>query len=109
MFAALLLLATAGCGLFGSAGDGGEGVAEVRPSRVTAEALREAADDPRLVRFYQARGWAPAWTEDLASELVAAIRTAPRHALDPEAFLGPVARAEAPAAREAALSLAALD
>src|SRR5687768_3251381 len=106
---AALLLAVAGCdGLGGGSGDGGEGVAAVQPSRITPAELRAAANDPRLVRFYEARGWQPAWNEETARNLVEALGQAPRHALDPDAFLGEASRAEAPAAREAALSLAAL-
>ena len=102
-----MLLALAGCGGTGS-GDGGEGIAAVRPSRVTPSELRTAISDPRVVRFYEARNWQAAWNEDSAKVLVDAIGQAPRHALDPDAFLGQAARSEAPAAREAALSLAAL-
>lgn len=105
---AALLLALGGCGALGNSGDGGEGVAAVRPSRVTAEDLRAAATDPRLVQFYEARGWQPAWTEDRAHVLVAAVGGAARHALDPNVFLEAAARSDAPAAREAGLSLAAL-
>ena len=105
---ACLLLACAGCGNLNGGGDGGEGVAAVRPSQVTAEELRAAVRDPRLVRFYEARAWAPAWTAETAPTLVAAIGEAPRHGLDPDAFLGAAAQSEAPVAREAALSLAAL-
>ena len=60
---AALLLALGGCGnlgVGGGAGDGGEGVAAVRPSRVTQAELRAAVSDPRVVRFYEARGWQPA-------------------------------------------------
>ena len=107
---AVLLLALGGCGnsIGGGVGDGGEGVAAVRPSRVTEADLRAAATDPRLVQFYEARGWRPAWTAEASGKLVAAIGGAPQHALDPDAFLAAAQRAEAPAAREAALSLAAL-
>jgi murein L,D-transpeptidase YcbB/YkuD len=109
VFLVALLLGCSGCGnLIKNGGDGGEGVAAVQPSRVTPEQLRAAVSDPRLVRFYETRGWAPAWNSETAPALVGAIREAPRHALDPELFLGDVARAEAPAQREAALSLAAL-
>lgn len=105
---AALLVASAGCGDVGGSGDGGEGVAAVRPSRVTPEELRTAVRDPQLIRFYEARAWAPAWTAETAPALVAAIGEARRHGLDPRAFLADAERAEAPAAREAALSRAAL-
>ena len=106
---AALLLSLGGCGLVDGAGDGGEGVAAVRPSRVTPADLRAAATDPRLVRFYESRGWQPAWTEDSARALVEAIGGAGRHALDPGAFLAGAERSDEPAAREAGLTLAALD
>lgn len=103
------LLATGACnGLAGGSGDGGEGVAAVQPSRVTPEALRAAVEDPRLTSFYEARGWQPAWNEETARRLVEAIGQAPRHALDPRGFLADAEQAQEPAAREAALSLAAL-
>jgi murein L,D-transpeptidase YcbB/YkuD len=106
---AALLLALSGCGnLDNGGGDGGEGAAAVQPSRVTPGELRAAATDPRLVRFYQARSWAPAWNADTARTLTEAIGQAPRHGLDPRTFLGDAERAQTPAAREAALSLAAL-
>ena len=105
---ASLLLALGACGDGGGSGDGGEGVAAVQPSRVTPAELRAAVSDPRLVRFYEARAWQPAWNEETAQDLVRAIGEAPRHALDPDAFLGQAARSDAPAAREAGLSLAAL-
>ena len=105
---AALLLSLGGCGALGNSGDGGEGVAAVRPSRVTVEDLRAAATDPRLVRFYEARGWQPAWTEDAARALVEAVGGPARHALDPNVFLEAAARSDEPAAREAGLSLAAL-
>ena len=105
---ASLLLALGACGNNGGSGDGGEGVAAVQPSRVTPAELRASVSDPRLVRFYEARGWQPAWHEEAARKLVEAIGEAPRHALDPNAFLGQASRSSAPAAREAGLSLAAL-
>jgi len=107
IWTAACLLALAGCGGAGP-GDGGNGVAAVRPSRVDAGALRAAATDPALVRFYEARGWRPAWNSETSAALVAAIGEAPRHGLDSRMFLAAAARSDDPAAREAALSLAAL-
>ncbi len=95
------------CGNMGG-GDGGEGVAAVQPSLVTAAELRRSVSDPLLVRFYEARDWQPAWTADTARNLVEAIGGAAAHALDPRAFLARVEAADAPVAREAALSQAAL-
>ncbi|HEV2816865.1 MAG TPA: L,D-transpeptidase family protein [Allosphingosinicella sp.] len=73
-----------------------------------AAELRAAASDPRVAGFYRARGWRTAWTRESEAALTAAIGEAERHALDPAAFLGPVRAAASPAARDAALSLAAL-
>ena len=102
-----LLLTLAACGNI-QGGDGGEGVAAVRPSRVAPSDLRAEVTDARLTRFYEARGWQPAWNATSAAALVQAIRGAARHALDADAFLAPAVRSDAPAAREAGLSLAAL-
>ena len=103
-----LLIALGGCGNLSGSGDGGEGVAAVQPSRVTPEELRAAVSDPRLVRFYEARQWQPAWNATTARALVEAISQSPRHGLEPALFLTGPQQAEAPAEREAALSLAAL-
>ena len=102
------LLILGGCSNQPNAGDGGNGVAAVQPSRVTADELRAAVDDDRLRAFYEARQWQPAWNAETAAALVAAVNSAPAHGLDPGMFFGEVERATAPAAREAALSLAAL-
>lgn len=103
--AALLVLS--GCASQNS-GDGGNGVAAVQPSRVTAEELRATVSDRRVRQFYEARQWQPAWNVETATALVAALNEAPTHGLDPRMFLADVERAGAPAAREAALSLAAI-
>jgi murein L,D-transpeptidase YcbB/YkuD len=71
-------------------------------------ALRAAATDPRLTPFYEARGWTTAWTRQTEADLVRAIGAADQHGLDKSVFLGPVQSARAPAAHDAALSLAAL-
>jgi murein L,D-transpeptidase YcbB/YkuD len=73
-----------------------------------ASDLRAAVRDARVTRFYEARGWRTAWTPANEAALTAAIGEAGRHALDADAFLAPVRAARAPAARDAALSLAAL-
>ena len=94
------MLALAGCGQpSGQAG---------APAAAANADLRSAVRDPRVVRFYEARGWQTAWNSENEQALLAAIGDAGRHALDKDAFLGPVQQAEAGAARDAALSLAAL-
>lgn len=102
-----LVAALAGCG--DGAGDGGNGLAAVRPSQVAAADLQAAVGDGELRRFYEARGWQPAWTAETAEALVGALEGAARHGLDPRSFLAALERAPAPAAREVALSRAALD
>lgn len=79
-WAAAALIALAGCG-----------------QQQRNEAAPAAAPDRRT-----------AWTPASEAALVAAIGEAGRHALDQDAFLGPVEAARSPAARDAALSLAAL-
>lgn len=78
------------------------------PPAVEASALRSAATDPRVARFYAARQWRPAWTAEAETALKAAIREADKHGLKPDDFLAGLARARTPQAREAALSLAAI-
>ena len=102
---AAALVALGGCGV--SEG-GGTDSAAVQPDQVDAAQLREAASDPRVRRFYQARNWQPAWTAEQARALTGAIGGADRHALDKRQFLQPVEQAQNATAREAALSLAAL-
>src|SRR5207237_5774789 len=74
---------------------------------VEASALQAAVRDPRLRRFYEARQWRPAWTQEAEASLNAALGDAVRHGLSPEEFRRPLANAREGAAREAALSLAA--
>jgi murein L,D-transpeptidase YcbB/YkuD len=103
--AAAALLALAGCDMI-SGGNASDGSA---PPAVSAEQLRGAVRDPRAQRFYEARGWRPAWSREQERVLTAAIGEARRHGLDPRRYLRDVAGATGPAAREAALTLAALN
>lgn len=91
------VLALAGCQNSTAGGDPG----------VAAE-LRTAARDPRVRQFYEARSWATAWTDQSAERLGAAIGDAERHGLDPEALQPRIANGASPAARDSALTLAAL-
>lgn len=95
-------LALAGCGAAQSAG------APSAPATVDAAALREAAADGAARRFYEARQWQPAWSQDAAAALERALADAWRHGLDPAAWLDSIRAAREPAAREAALTRAAL-
>lgn len=75
---------------------------------VEAGALQGAIRDPRVRRFYEARQWRPAWTDEAEASLNAALNAADRHGLKPDDFRAPLAAAREGAPREAALSLAAL-
>jgi murein L,D-transpeptidase YcbB/YkuD len=74
---------------------------------VEAGALQAAVRDARVRRFYEARQWRPAWTQEAEASLNAALGEADRHGLNPDDFRRPLATARDGAAREAALSLAA--
>jgi murein L,D-transpeptidase YcbB/YkuD len=100
---AAALIALAGCGQQQGAPSGGPAAAPV-----AASALRARVSDPRVRRFYEARGWSLAWTPANEAALNGAIGEAVQHGLDPAAFLGPIARARGPETHDAALSLAAL-
>jgi murein L,D-transpeptidase YcbB/YkuD len=75
---------------------------------VEASALQGAVRDPRVRRFYEARQWRPAWSNEAEASLNAALNGADRHGLRADEFRAPLARAREGAAREAALSLAAI-
>lgn len=100
-------LAVAGCDR-GATQPGDRAADNVAPREVAPEALRAAVADDRVRAFYEARGWQAAWNEDQARELTEALRDAPRHGMDAGQFLREGDAAESPAAREAALTLAAL-
>jgi murein L,D-transpeptidase YcbB/YkuD len=99
--AAAALLALAGCNM-DSGQSGGT------PPAVAAEELRGAVSDERARRFYEARGWQAAWSEEQGETLKAAIAEARRHGLDARRYLRDVNAAQSPAALEAALTAAAL-
>jgi len=88
---------------------GPSGPAVPEAPAVEASALQAAVRDPRVRRFYEARQWRPAWTREAEESLNAALAGADRHGLRPDDFRRPLANAREGAAREAALSLAALD
>jgi len=70
--------------------------------------LRAAAKDARVLRFYEAREWRTAWTDEQRAALESAIGGAEQHGLDPDMFAPRIANGADPAARDAAFSLAAL-
>jgi murein L,D-transpeptidase YcbB/YkuD len=64
--------------------------------------------DARVRRFYEARQWLPAWTDEQARALSAALSEADRHALDGRRIWEKVTETASPAQRDAALTGAAL-
>jgi murein L,D-transpeptidase YcbB/YkuD len=105
---AAAVLAMAGCDNISIGGGGGGGSGAEAP-QVAPEELRAAVQDERVRRFYEARQWRAAWNGEQEQALVAALRDAGRHGLDPRRYLRGVGDSAAGAAREAALSLAALN
>ena len=99
-----------GCdGSAGSTSAGSSAAAAVQPEAVSADALRAAASDERVRRFYERRDWKPAWDGERAAQLTDTVGEAVRHGLAPDAMLKEYRAAADPAAREAALTKAALD
>ena len=105
---AAAMLAMAGCDNISIGGGGSGGSADSAAPQVSAEELRAAVSDERVRRFYEARQWRAAWNGQQEQALVAGLRDSARHGLDPRRYLGEVNGASAGAAREAALSKAAL-
>ena len=107
--AVLLAFGTSGCGLFSNddpAARQAEEWSEAAP--VSAEALKAATTDEDVRRFYAARQWSAAWDKDQAEQLTGALAQARAHALEHVQFL-PNSAPDDPAAREVALTRAALD
>jgi murein L,D-transpeptidase YcbB/YkuD len=103
------LLAT-GCDVVSQGGGGGSGQAvQVDPKAVTAADLQAAVTDPRVKRFYEARGWKAAWTGERAEELQGAFADAVRHAIDAKSFVEHATKGASAAEREAGLTLAAIE
>ena len=75
---------------------------------VAADDLRNAVSNDEARAFYEARDWQAAWTDEQANALVEKMKDAPRHGLTASDFLKDVDAAKTPAAREAALTTAAL-
>jgi murein L,D-transpeptidase YcbB/YkuD len=101
--AAAALMALVACDSIGLGGSDGSA-----PPAVSAGEIRAAARDPRVQRFYEARQWRAAWAGEQEEQLLAALRDARRHGLDPARYLRDVERASGAGAREAALTLAAI-
>jgi murein L,D-transpeptidase YcbB/YkuD len=107
--AAAALLALAGCDYISVGGSGGGGGAGSPPPEIAAADLQGAVQDERVRRFYEARQWRAAWGSEAQQALTEALRGSARHGLDPRRFLQPVESAQGPAAKEAALTLAAVN
>ncbi|HEY5710519.1 MAG TPA: L,D-transpeptidase family protein [Allosphingosinicella sp.] len=95
------VLLLAGCG-------NGQPAAPDGKAPAAGEGLRAAVSGPLATRFYEGRQWRTAWTPETEAALTAAINDAARHGLEGNDFLAPIGRARTPAARDAALTLAAL-
>src|SRR3954468_7106501 len=102
----LAALLAGGCD--GVGGGNGQAV-QTDVENVTPADLQAAVTDPRVKRFYEARGWAPVWSKELAKDLTGAFADAERHALQGAAYVRDVKEGSTPAEREAALTRNALD
>ena len=102
------LLAT-GCNVVSQGGGGSGQTVKVDPKAVTAADLKAAVKDPRVKAFYEARAWQAAWTGELADELQGAFADAVRHAIDAKSFVEHATKGDSAAAREAGLTLAAIE
>jgi murein L,D-transpeptidase YcbB/YkuD len=75
-------------------------------AQVSASDLQAAAAEGPAQAFYERNGWQPVWSDEAAEELEEALETRALHGLDRTEFLRP--EQDSPAAREAALTEAAL-
>src|SRR5690606_17467673 len=107
-FPGWLSLRRAGAVLAALAMLAGGAAGQESPPRDIGVELRGQVSDPLVERFYSARGWRAAWTEDQARSLEQAIEDAPRHGLEPRRFLDLIVPSEDPVRRDAALTRAAL-
>ncbi|HEX8263440.1 MAG TPA: L,D-transpeptidase family protein [Allosphingosinicella sp.] len=106
----LAALLAGGCDFVSGGGGGSSGQAvQVDPKAVTAADLQAAVSDPRVKRFYEARGWQAVWTGERAEELNAALGDAVRHAIDAKSFVEHATKGASAAEREAGLTLAAIE
>ncbi len=105
----LAALLAAGCDVVTQSGGGSGQPVQVDPKAVTAADLQAAVEDPRVKAFYEARGWKAAWTGERAEELQGAFADAVRHAIDAKSFVEHATKGDSAAAREAGLTLAAIE
>jgi murein L,D-transpeptidase YcbB/YkuD len=76
--------------------------------RAASQPPAAMVSDPLARRFYEQRGWRPAWTATLATSLDQAIGDARRHGLDPGSFASKQPAGADPIQHDADLTLAAL-
>ncbi len=107
----LAALLAGGCDFVSTSGGGGSSgqVVQVDPKAVTPADLKAAVSDPRVKKFYEARGWQAVWTGERAQELTAAFEDAARHAIDAKSYAEKATKGATPAEREAGLTLAAIE
>lgn len=107
----LMALLAGGCDFVNSSGGGsssGEAV-QVDPKAVTPADLKAAVSDPRVKKFYEARGWQAVWTGERVQELNGAFEDAARHAIDAKSYVEHATKGASAAEREAGLTLAAIE
>jgi murein L,D-transpeptidase YcbB/YkuD len=107
----LAALLAGGCDFVKTSGGGsssGQPV-QVDPKAVTAADLKAAVSDPRVKKFYEARGWQAVWSGERAQELTGAFEDAARHAIDAKSYVEHATRGASAAEREAGLTLAAIE
>lgn len=108
--AAAALLMTASCGNASQSGStsSSQSAPAVAPEQVTPDELRSAVSGEREKAFYEARGWKAVWNSEQAGQLVEALRGSQAHGLENSQFLRAIEQADGAAAREAAMTEAAL-
>lgn len=112
MCVSLAALLAGGCDFVSTSGGGGTSsgqTVQVDPKAVTAADLQAAVSDPRVKKFYEARGWQAVWTGERAQELTAAFDDAAAHAIDAKSFADKATKGSSAAEREAGLTLAAIE
>jgi hypothetical protein len=105
------VVAMTACGGDGSAraeADGADTAVAPASEAVSPAELRATVSDEQVRRFYEGRGWRPAWTGETGAQLSSALDGAERHGLHRGMFLDPRSATGTAARREAALTKAAI-
>jgi len=106
---AAAMLALGACDQVGiGGGGGGSGASEAAP-QIAAADIQAAVEDPRVRRFYEARQWQPVWSGAAEEQLTQALNESPRHGLDRQRVQNGIGGEPGSAAREASLTLAAIN